>query len=316
MTADKLPRMWLQRIAQFLVYFVFRATLCAAQSVPLETCQRAFRLLSVVLFDVIRFRRGVILDNLRHAFPHWTERRREAVARQMWEHLLLSPVESALFHRKIHATNWRDYLHLGNTAEFTRLMLGDRPLVMVGGHFGSIEFGGYITGHFGYRTYAVARPLDNPFMHRWALERRTKNGPKILSKQGDHERIRDILAAGGAVTFLADQYAGSKGCWVEFFGRPASAHKAVALFALDADALILAGHCRRAGRPLEYEMTLDGLADTRESSNSMNAVRDLTQWYTQRLEDAVRQAPEQYWWVHRRWKDRRAAHKAARRRAA
>ncbi len=297
----------------FVAYLGVRALLCVAQSLRLDTCQYFCDGMAWLLNDVIRLRRRIILENLRHAFPDWSDARRLDLARQMWLHLLLSTVETAQFHRKIHPTNWRKYLRLQKTAEFTRIMLSGRPLVLVGGHFGNFELGGYIMALFGYTNYAVARPLDNPFLNHWAFEQRNVDGQRMLSKRGDHERIRDILAAGGVVTFLADQYAGSKGCWVEFFHRPASAHKAVALFAFDCGGLILAGHCRRIGRPLEYEMTLDGVLDARDASGEVGGIREVTQWYTSRLEDAVRLAPEQYWWLHRRWKDRRAQHKAARR---
>ncbi|MGE0607937.1 MAG: lysophospholipid acyltransferase family protein [Pirellulales bacterium] len=297
----------------FVAYLCVRALLCIAQSMRLETCESFCSLLASLLTDVLRLRRRIILENLRHAYPEWSDAQRLAVARQMWRHLLFSIVETAQFRRKIRLTNWRDYLRLKKTEEFTRIMLSGRPRVMVGGHFGNFELGGYIMALFGYTNHGVARPLDNPFLDRWAYGHRNIDGQHILSKRGDHERIRDILANGGAVIFLADQYAGSKGCWVEFFGRPASAHKAVPLFAFDCGGLVLAGHCRRVGPPLHYEMTMDGVVDVLDPPASLAGVRELTQWYTSRLEDAVQLAPEQYWWLHRRWKDRRAQNKAARR---
>lgn len=300
------------RTLSFAAYLCVRALLCAAQAVRLDTCRQMCGGLAWLLTDVLRLRRRIILDNLRQAFPGESEATRLATARRMWQHLLLSTVETAQFHRKIHSTNWRKYLRLQATAQFTRIMLSGRPIVLVGGHFGNFELGGYIMALFGYTSYGVARPLDNRFLNRWAFERRNVERQRTLSKRGDYERIRGILADGGVVTFLADQYAGSKGCWIEFFGRPASAHKAVALFAFDAGALVLVGHCRRVGGPLEYEMTLDGVFDAADAGGSVAAIRELTQWHANLLEAAVRLDPIQYWWLHRRWKDRRVLHKAAR----
>ena len=94
-----------------------------------------------------------------------------------------------------------------------------------------------------------------------------------------------------------------KGCWVEFFGRPASAHKAIALLALDHDAPIVICASRRRERPLEFEVALVDVADPREAGDEAASVRQLTQWYTRRLEEVIRQTPEQYWWLHRRWKE-------------
>jgi KDO2-lipid IV(A) lauroyltransferase len=110
---------------------------------------------------------------------------------------------------------------------------------------------------------------------------------------------------------VADQYAGSKGCWVEFFHRPASAHKAIALFALQHDAPIVVGYCRRMARPMQFELTIQGTLDPRSTDRSVNGVKEITQWYTTQIEKMVRQAPEQYWWLHRRWKDNRERHRKA-----
>ena len=106
---------------------------------------------------------------------------------------------------------------------------------------------------------------------------------------------------------LADQAAGDKGCWVPFFGREASAHKAIALFSLHHDAPVVVGGCRRIGGPLEYELSMEAVADPRAGSPEVAGVRELTTWYTAQLERIVRRAPEQYWWLHRRWKDNRPA---------
>jgi Kdo2-lipid IVA lauroyltransferase/acyltransferase len=302
-------------IGHLLSYWVVRALLCIAGAVSPDLCERAIRPLAWFMFSVVRFRRGIVLDNLRHAFPDLSDGRRRELGLAMWRHLLLFAAESAQVPRKIQLTNWRRYLRLDRVEEFSRLILSGRPLVMVTSHFGNFEMAAQVLGMFGYTTHAVARPLDNPFLDDYIQRTRARSGIRILSKTGDHGRISDILRSGGIVSFVADQYAGTKGCWVEFFGRPASAHKAVALFALDADAILLAGYCLRAGRPLHYEMSVEGVLDSRAASVHTEGIRELTQWFTSRLEASIRRAPEQYWWVHRRWKDNREIYRQWRRAA-
>jgi KDO2-lipid IV(A) lauroyltransferase len=128
-----------------------------------------------------------------------------------------------------------------------------------------------------------------------------------------------VLADGESMAFLADQYAGEKGCFVEFFGRPASAYKAIALLSLQNDAPMVVACTRRLGRPMRFEVDVSADIDPVTAEGDVGSVRELTQWYTARLEQAIRLAPGQYWWVHRRWKDRRAERRrerAERRRAA
>lgn len=297
------------RIGHYLTYLAVRVALCVVQAMPLESCRRAAFSLAWLFADVLRLRRQIIDENLRHAFPEAGAERRAKLARRMWRHLLLFVAELAHTPRKIHETNWRDYVTLRDSAAMVRLLLSDRPLLMVTAHFGNFELAGTIFALFGYTFYAVARPLDNPFLDEFLHRTRCRGRLRMLTKKGDYERIGEILAAGGNVGFLADQYAGSKGCWVEFFGRPASAHKAIALFALHHDAPVAVGCCRRVGGPLRYEMTVEGVADPRDAGAYVAGVRELTQWFTARLERGIRRAPEQYWWLHRRWKDNRRKRK-------
>ena len=83
------------------------------------------------------------------------------------------------------------------------------------------------------------------------------------------------------MAFLADQYAGEKGCWVEFFGRPASVHKAIALLALEHEALVAVCTSPRWDRPMRFEMNLEAIADPRRRGDAARAASpSLTQWYT------------------------------------
>ncbi len=176
---------------------------------------------------------------------------------------------------------------------------------MVTGHFGNFEVGGYALGILGFPTYSVARKLDNPYLDRYLARFRGATGQHLIPKNGGYDQILNVLAGGGTMAFLADQYGGEKGCWVEFFGRPASAYKAIALLALEHDAPLAVCYARRLDGPMRFEMVTHGLADPRDTRGDVAAVHDLTQWYTRALEEGIRQAPDQYWWLHRRWKDMR-----------
>jgi KDO2-lipid IV(A) lauroyltransferase len=175
---------------------------------------------------------------------------------------------------------------------------------MVTGHLGNFELGGYALGILGFPTYTVARNLDNPYLDRFLATFRSATGQHLIPKNGGYEQILNVLQTSGTLAFLADQYAGEKGCWVDFFGRPASAHKAIALLALENDAPVAVCNARRAS-PMHFEMILLGIIDPRDNPPEMANVRAATQWYTSKLEQAIRETPDQYWWLHKRWKDPR-----------
>jgi len=196
---------------------------------------------------------------------------------------------------------------LKNHRELVRALLHDRPLLIVTGHLGNFEVGGYVLGVLGFPTYTVARTLDNPYLDRFVNRFRGRTGQRIIPKNGGFQQIVEVMSRGGTMTFLADQYAGIKGCWVEFFGRPASAHKAIALLALENNARMSACAARRLDRPMRFELYDYAEIDPCAVGSTVGTVRELTQWYTSRLEELIRQTPEQYWWLHRRWKDPRPA---------
>jgi len=247
----------------------------------------------------------VVEENLRHAFAEWSDQRRRIVMRRMWEHLFLLVLEVAHAPRKIHETNWRSFVRLKHEARLVRRLLEERPTLIVTAHFGNFEVAGYVLGLLGFPTYTVARTLDNPYLDRFLNHFRGQTGQYMIPKNGGYGQIVEVLGRGDTMTLLADQYAGRKGCWVKFFGRPASAHKAIALLALDNNCPIVVTSARRLDHPLRLEMAIAAVADARQVREELGTIQDVTQWYTTCMEGVIRQAPDQYWWIHRRWKDTR-----------
>lgn len=294
-----------RRIIDYLVYFVVRVLICIVQAVPVDTGHRIARRLAWLFADVLHIRGRVVDDNLAHAFPEMSPDARRRLVLGMWEHLFLLVLEVAHTPRKIHETNWRRFVHLKNEAALVRNLFDDRPLLVVSAHLGNFEVGGYVLGILGFPTYTVARTLDNPYLDRFVNEFRGRTGQHMIPKNGGFDQILDVLAHGGTMTFLADQYAGPKGCWVEFFGRPASAHKAIALLALENNAKVSVSCSSRLGRPMQFQLWNYATIDPQEVDSSVGTIHELTQWYTTRLEELIRLVPDQYWWLHRRWKDTR-----------
>ena len=291
-----------QRTKHWLTYLVVRVLVCIIQSVPLRLCRHFSRIMATVAWRLVRFRRQLIDENIKHAFPSMSKQQRSATALGMWEHLALMICEIAHTSRKIHRTNWRRHIHLSGDRELVTRLLESRPLVLLTGHFGNFELAGYATGLCGFSNHTIARPLDNPYLNSFIAGFRQLNGQYILSKQGSSDEVQRLLGADGTLAILGDQYAGRKGCWVDFLGRPASYHKAIALFSLTNNAPLAICYARRLGEPLQFEL---GLADFFDPSSPATVVPDIpgiTQWYNAVLESLVRRDPEQYWWVHRRWK--------------
>jgi KDO2-lipid IV(A) lauroyltransferase len=220
----------------------------------------------------------------------------------MWRHIILLLCELVHAPRKFHRTNWRDYVTTKDIERQVEHLLSDRPVIVVSGHCGNFEVGGLVSALLGYPTYTVARSLENPFVDRFMKRFREATGQYILPKRGSSHQVDEILNGCGTLMILGDQSAGPKGCWIEFFGRLASCHKSVALFTLTQDAPMVFAYSKRIGdKPMQFEIGVLGVYDPRK--DGLRDVEELSQWYSSLLEDAIRSAPEQYWWLHRRWKD-------------
>ncbi|HMP06741.1 MAG TPA: lysophospholipid acyltransferase family protein [Lacipirellulaceae bacterium] len=294
-----LPRL----LVDYAAYGAVRAGVCLLQTMPLESCQHWSRRLGWLLWHVVRIRRGVIERNLQIAFPQASSARRREIALAMWEHLLLMVAEIAHAPRKVHRTNWRRHSTIPDMARMVRRLLDRRPVIMISAHLGNFEMGGYMLGLHGFPTHTIARRLDNPLLDRWLNEFRGATGQYMLAKDGSSREIEQLLQSGGTLALLGDQHAGKAGVWVDFFGKPASTHKAVALFTLTHRAPTAAAAMLRRGAPLRFEMCVADLVDPSDADCGLGTIADVARWYTAHLEELIRTAPEQYWWVHQRWRE-------------
>jgi KDO2-lipid IV(A) lauroyltransferase len=251
-----------------------------------------------------RFERRAVA-HLRLSFPDWPEERIHRVAKASLRNFLYLGLEVLFTTRLITPARWRRHVALENQAENVRLMLERKtPLIYVSGHFGNWEVVGYTMGALGFRMTAVARPLDNPFINRYIYGIRAERGMTILDKKGAAEQAESVLAGKGLLSFVADQDAGRKGCFVDFFGRKASTYKSIALLAMSHGAPIVVGYGRRLDEEYHFAIGIQRVIYPHEWADKADPMRWITQEYTKALEDVIRTAPEQYLWTHRRWKHR------------
>ncbi len=288
-------------LGHFIVYVIVRFLIFVVQMIPLSVGARIAWALAYLFTYVLRIRYSVADENLRYAFPELSRSQRRDLILRMWHHLFLLVMEVAHTQSKIREENWRQRATLNNVEPLVKHLLEDRPVIIVTEHFGNFELGGYMLGFRGFPCATIARNLDNPFLDRFVQRFRAARGQYLIPKVGGADQVEEMIQKGHTIAVLADQDAGRKGCFVPFFGRPASTFKAIALLSLKYDAPIAVVYARRTGKPLHVEMGLVGILDPRDVS-APDAVTFVTQWYTSRLEEMIRLAPEQYWWIHRRWK--------------
>jgi KDO2-lipid IV(A) lauroyltransferase len=312
-------------VIDWTVYLVLRWLVCVVQALPVWAALAVAEGLAWCVYYAVPSRRRIALENVAAAFAHWSPSQQQAVVRNMYRHFVRAVVENLLLARKLHVHNWRSFIDISRARLLAEVLLDRRPVLLVTGHWGNWEVGGYVPTLLGFHTYAIARVLDNPYLERLVRRLRQSSGQTLIAKKDDFDRLTAVLASGGKVATLADQDAGPRGVFVPFFGRPASTHKAVALMALEFNALIVvlgvarvSRNARRFAPPLLgtdticYAVEVEDIIEPRDYAGAPAAVQQITARFTAALERLIRRYPEQYFWVHRRWKHQpRSAHRQA-----
>lgn len=250
-------------------------------------------------------RRRIALDNLALAFgdtlPAPTRR---TLARRCFRHLGRTVVECCqlVFDR---SAALLARVEISGIEHLQAAQAEGRGVFLLTAHFGNWELLAATNGLVGVRLSVVARPLDNPYLEAVVGGARGQSGLRVIPKR---EAVRGILKAlgrGEGVGILLDQDAGRAGAFVPFLGRAASTSRSLAVLALKTRAPVVPAflHRRADGSHL---LTLEPAVTLQASANHEADVVVNTARYTAAIERHVRLHPEQWFWVHRRWKTRSA----------
>ena len=291
-------------LLDFILYFMARTLGCVLQALSPGLALRVVHALANLGYHVDKRHRQVALDNLAHAFPQTSQDERKHLVRKVYRHFGMLLLEMLLILRKLSPHNWRRQITLPADVEakLQTAFSSGRPVLIVTAHFGNWELSAHCLSLFGVKAHLVARPLDNPFVDALVQRFREWRGHKVLGKSGSLFAMHGVLAKGGVLCTLADQDAGPDGLFVDFFGRPASTHKAIAALALWSRALILVMGLENTGGFLQYTLRLTDVIQPEEYAGKARAAVAITQRITHGVERLVRHDPGQYLWLHRRWK--------------
>lgn len=289
-----------------LQYLAFRLVSTALHSLPIETNLRAARHLADFAYRVDRKHRERALANLSRAMPDLPVKQRERIARESLRELAMFFVETMFTTRKVRIDTWARYVEFdGRLSEAVALLMKrDQGLIMLTAHYGNFEILGYLLATLGFPTASVARPLDNKYISEFIFGVRERMGQRIIVKKGATEEVTEELDKHGVVSFVADQNAGTKGIFVDFFGRKASTYKSIGLVAMSYNVPVVIGYARRKNERFEFYCGVEDIIYPEEWKDQDDPLRYITQRYTAAIESFVRKDPGQYWWVHRRWKTR------------
>ena len=289
-----------------LVHLALRVVNMAVHSWGVGVASELAKFVGSVMYAVDKKHRDRAIGNLRRSFPAMSEAQLHRMAKRSMQALCLLAIEVLFTTRLIRVDTFTRYIVFGEKfREALGLMLKrDQGMIMLTGHYGNWEILGYVLATLGFPTVSVARPLDNPYVSEFVFGVRERTGQRIIAKKGATEEIVDVLEKNGVVGFIADQNAGPKGIFVDFFGRKASTYKSIALLAMQYEVPVVIGYARRVHDDFRFEVGCQDIIYPHDWKDERDPLRYVTQRYTKAIEDFVRKDPGQYLWVHRRWKTR------------
>lgn len=289
----------LRRLSHRLEYAGYRLLTAVANALPERTADRTGAWIGR-LVERIGIRRQVALENLRAAFPEQDAAWIRRVLRASYEHLGREAI-SILRLPRIPPDRWLERIRYPEEemAAVRRALERGRGAVIVTGHIGGLEAAARTLTALGFTLHAYFQRMANPYVDAEVARTRAAIGIQLIDRgRGVGPGVQALLQ-NHLVAVVADQDARSHGVFVPFMGRPASTFRGPAIMALRANAPIFFGFAKRdgdgwLGGVREVLVPRDG--DPDDVSQRMVAE------YTARLEAVVREAPEQYFWQHRRWK--------------
>lgn len=289
----------------YLQYLAVRTGAMVFQMFPINANLVTARMMAHIWCRIMPRHRNRARDHLRLAYGNdLTPAQRDRLALKSMQQMTMMAMEAIFTPRLVNEWNWHRHVRLHNIDRALDHLLTGKGAILVTGHFGSWELVGFTLAALGFPLTAVMRPLDNPYLNQFLLEVRAKRGLELLYKKGAARSAGDVLESGGLLGFIADQNAGRKGEFVDFFGVKASTYKSIGLLAMEHKVPIMVGYARRLSGRFEYEVGCNRIIYPREWAEQDDPLHWITQEYTSGIEAFVRDNPEQYLWMHRRWKSR------------
>lgn len=270
-----------------------------------RSLSRALGIAIAQLFYLLHFRlRQVGMRNLAMALPETTIKERKRILRGVFTSLGRQLAELCQFPRYT-PENVDEVVVYDGLSNYERAYARRKGVLFLTAHFGGWELSAFAHSLHGHWLNVVMRPMDNPYLNRMIERYRTMHGNKTVNKDDFVRGLLAAMKAGETVGILMDtNMTPPQGVFVDFFGIQACTASGLARIALRTDAAVVPGFTIWDKAMGKYRLRFDPALQLIRTGNLEADIVANTQMFTRVIEDYVRKYPEQWLWVHRRWKTR------------
>ena len=242
--------------------------------------------------------------NLRLAFPEITERARKSILRKMVRHLGWMAAEFARF-PKLKKENIEKLVILDGHENFLEGHRRGNGVLYLTGHIGAWELSSFAHALYGYPLHYMARPLDNQRLDALVNRYRCASGNQPIFKNESARVMLRVLKEAGTIGILADQNTmPEEGLFVDFFGKPACTTTGIARVALHTGAAVVPGYAVWDESLQKYRLRFEPPVELIRTGDAERDIFENTQAFAKVIEAIIRKHPEQWIWLHARWKTR------------
>jgi KDO2-lipid IV(A) lauroyltransferase len=248
--------------------------------------------------------RQVGMRNLALAFPEKSEAERARILRGEFASLGRQLAEVCHFPTYT-LENVVQVIVYDGLENYQRAYARGKGVLFLTAHFGGWELSAFSHSMHGHWMHVVMRPLDNEYLDRMTREYRTMYGNKVVDKDDFVRGLLSAMKAGEVVGVLMDtNMTPPQGIFVNFFGIPACTASGLARIALRTDAAVVPTFTIWDAELGKYRLRFDPAVELIRTGDLEADITTNTQKFTSIIEEYVRRSPEQWLWVHRRWKTR------------
>jgi len=286
----------------YLLYLLLKGFSLFVNFLPEPSSLWVGRRLGNLIYYLDLEHRKIALQNLHIAFGREkSEEEIRSIAKRNLQNLGMMAIE---FFRlpKMDVEAFQDRVNIEGLEIYQKALNNKKGILLLLSHFGNWELMGLMSKFLGSSIAVIARPIKkNKRVDRWVTEIRSGTGLEVISTEKASRKVMRVLSQNRMVGILIDQRAKrSEGVWVDFFGKKAPSTPALAILAMRTRAPVLPVFMVRNGHR-KHRLVVKEPLQLVDTGNIKKDVETNTQLMNHVLESMIRQYPDQWFWVHRRW---------------
>ncbi len=284
-----------------LEYILFAGFSRFFKIIGLKATRKFATVLAFAFYYLIPIRKETVLDNLKHAFPEYSDKKIKKIAFGSYKSFAISLVE-ILYVPYLSAEELKKIIIITNLDFLREKVKENKGFILLSAHFGNWEYLAMATGvYLEAKLAIVVKPQRNKFVTDWMNKARSKWGNKVTPLGISIRNVYQELKEKRTVAMVADQRGPEDGIRINFFGRQASIYSGPAILSIKLGSpIVYTLAIRQPDYTYKAEFIEIGMENLPEDNDEK--VKALSQRYNDYLENMIRKYPEQWLWMHKRWK--------------